>query len=110
MARRWEVDAALRPGPSMLGVLPREWLVSGSDGGAFFVLGGPLAGDPDVLISVEQACGGGRDLGESVAWLLAELLAAMTSGKALGADLSEAERADLTCRLRMLMRTGRGDG
>ncbi|GAA0506057.1 hypothetical protein GCM10009545_05100 [Saccharopolyspora thermophila] len=70
------------PGPSMVSLLPREWLVTGSDEGAFYVLGGALAGDPDVMIRVEQASGGGRDLTESVGWLLAELLAA--SGAAGG--------------------------
>lgn len=108
MARRWEVDAALRPGPSMVSVLPREWLVTGSDDGAFFVLGGMLAGDPDVFISVEQARGGGRDLAESLGWLVAELLAAITTGTTAAAELTEDERSSLTSRLRMLMRSGSG--
>jgi hypothetical protein len=106
MARRWERNAALRPGPSMLSLLPDEWLVTPSDDGARFVLGGQLAGDPDVLITVEQAVGGGRDLGESVAWLIAELLATMTAGRALNAELTERERSELTFHLRMLMRGG----
>ncbi|MEV0088205.1 hypothetical protein [Saccharopolyspora sp. NPDC050642] len=110
MARRWEEDAALRPGPSMVGSLPREWLVTDSGEGSFFVLGGVLAGDPEVFISVEQARGGGRDLTESVSWLVAELLAAVTSGKTVAAELTADERSSLTSRLRMLIRTGRVDG
>lgn len=94
----------------MVGSLPREWLVTGSDAGSFFVLGGALAGDPDVFISVEQARGGGRDLTESVSWLVAELLAAVTAGKTVAAELNAEEQASLTSQLRMLLRTGRVDG
>lgn len=99
---------ALPPGPSMLRLLPREWTVAPSDHGAWYLLGGPLAGDPDVMITVEQAVGGNRDLGQSTAWLLAELLAVMTGGGTDGAELSERERSDLTSQLRMMLRTARG--
>lgn len=107
MARRGGVTP-LRPGPSMLGLLPRQWAVAPSDHGAWFLLGGPLAGDPDVMISVEQAVGGDRDLGEPMAWLLAEVLAMMTGGHTEGVELSERERSDLTCQLRMMLRMARG--
>ncbi|MDA3649832.1 hypothetical protein LZ318_35190 [Saccharopolyspora indica] len=108
--RAWMEKSGVQPEPSMVGSLPDEWLVTGSDDGAFFVLGGALAGDPDVLIRVEQATGGGRDLTEPASWLVAELLAAVTGGTAMDAELTEDERSDLSSRLRMLMRTGRADG
>lgn len=100
----------LRPGQSMLGLLPEDWTVAPSDHGAWYLLGGRLPGDPDVMVVVEQAVGGGRDLGESMAWLLAELAAVLTGGTTSGVDLSEDERSELTSQLRLMLRTGRHDG
>lgn len=99
--------AALRPGPSLASRLPRLWTVAGSDSGSWWLLGGELPGDPDVMVSVEQAVVPGRgDVGESVAWLVGELLSAVSGGRTEGADLDEAQRAELSSRLRMLLRTG----
>lgn len=107
----WVRTAALRPGRSLAASLPTLWTVAPGDDGGWWLLGGHLAGDPDVLVGVEQAVVPDRgDVGESVAWLLAELLAVLTSGRTEGVDIPAEQRAQLESRLRMLLRTGREHG
>lgn len=111
--REETVAAGLTPGASMLHQLPGTWWVLPSrrgedtEPGGMLLLGGPLAGDPEVLIQVQFALppGGGRDLTEPCARWLAELIASELCGTVLRAEFSDEEVRDLHAQLgRLLVR------
>jgi hypothetical protein len=119
MSMRENVIAAGKlPGWSMLELLPECWWVvplrgdDASDLGAMLLLGGPLAGDPEVMVRIEYALppAGGRDLTEPFARWLAEIVASELCGAVQRIDLSDKEVAELTSqlhRLRVMVRAGR---
>jgi hypothetical protein len=118
MSTRGEtVAAGLTPGASMLEQLPGTWWVLPSrrgedtEPGGMLLLGGPRAGDPEVLIQVQFALppGGGRDLTEPMARWLAELIASELCGTVMRADLSDEEVLEVNAQLSRLLVTPRAN-
>jgi hypothetical protein len=123
MTSREDVFAAgARPGRPMVARLPRTWWPmpmrtanEASEPGGMLLLGGALAGDPEVLIRVEHALpvedgGEVRDLTEPFTWLIARLLADFLNGRVMSTNLSQQEVAELTSqvhRLHVMLGTGR---
>lgn len=117
-AREETFVAGMTPGASMLSELPDTWWVlpwrrgETTEPGGMLLLGGPLAGDPEVLIRVEHVLprGGKRDLTESFAWWLAELVASELCGAVMRTDLSDEEVIALNGQLHplaVMLRAGR---
>ncbi|MEU6261791.1 hypothetical protein [Saccharopolyspora shandongensis] len=110
---REEIIAASPPGESILDLMPRHWTHVPSDDGGWLLLGGELAGDPEVLVRTEHAfpAGGGcGDLTEPLNFLLGRLLARELGGRVVQTDLSEEDVTALHSQLRwlrVLMRSGR---
>lgn len=110
-AREEAIAAGMTPGASMLSQLPDTWWVlpwrhgETTDSGGMLLLGGPLAGDPEVLVRVEHALPrhGGRDLTESFAWWLAELVASELCGAVRRTDLSDEEVIALNSQVHRLL-------
>ncbi|MEV5542793.1 hypothetical protein AB0L13_38820 [Saccharopolyspora shandongensis] len=93
--------------------LPTLWTHAPADDGGWWLLGGELAGDPDVMVRVEHAfpcdAASRRDLTEPFAALLGHLVALAVGGTAVATDLSRQEVADLSSQLRwlrVLLRSG----
>lgn len=82
---------------------PSSWTILADDP-SWLVLGGDDARNPDVVIRIEQtvSVARGRDLTESLAWLVGEVLARATGGRTTSADLCDDHRAWLSARLRQL--------
>lgn len=107
-----EITAASSPGQSMLDLLPRHWTHAPADDGGWWLLGGDLAGDPDVMVRTEHAypVEGGRDLTEPFTLFIGRLVARELGGCVVSTDLSNDEIKELNSQLRWLrtlMRAGR---
>ncbi|MBB5157357.1 hypothetical protein [Saccharopolyspora phatthalungensis] len=101
---RAEIVNANGPGQSVLDLLPRQWTHAPCDDGGWWLLGGDLAGDPDVMVKVEHAhpAAGRGDLAEAVALLFGRLVTRELGGRVVSTDLTAEEVAELSSQLRWL--------
>ncbi|WP_207954818.1 hypothetical protein [Saccharopolyspora elongata] len=93
--------------------LPMLWTHAPADDGGWWLLGGELAGDPDVMVRVEHAFPSDalsrRDLTEPFTALLGNLVARAVGGTVVATELSQQEVAELSSQLRwlrVLLRSG----
>lgn len=94
------------PDVSFVEQFPKLWTHAPADDGGWWLLGGDLPGDPDVMVRIEHAFPADRiaqrDLTEPFSMLLGLLVAREFQGQVLTTDLSQQEVAELSSQLRWL--------